>query len=89
MFHENHLHHSHTTTDPSHPHHRRNNGPDHHHNHHQDRKMEEHERVLQWKFWLEGVLIPAVGLPGFLGAPHAHHLYVIRMSVTKNSGKWG
>lgn len=29
--------------------------------------MEEHERVVQWKFWLEGVLIPAVGLPGFLG----------------------
>ena len=22
---------------------------------------------MQWKFWLEGVLIPAVGLPGFLG----------------------
>ena len=33
-------------------------------------RMEEHERVLQWKFWLEGVLIPAVGLPGFLGADH-------------------
>ena len=26
--------------------------------------------MLQWKFWLEGVLIPAVGLPGFLGAHH-------------------
>ena len=25
---------------------------------------------MQWKFWLEGVLIPAVGLPGFLGEDH-------------------
>ena len=25
---------------------------------------------MQWKFWLEGVLIPAVGLPGFLGKDH-------------------
>ena len=32
--------------------------------------MEEQERVMQWKFWLEGVLIPAVGLPGFLGEDH-------------------
>ena len=32
--------------------------------------MEDQERVLQWKFWLEGVLIPAVGLPGFLGKDH-------------------
>ena len=32
--------------------------------------MEEQELVLQWKFWLEGVLIPAVGLPGFLGEDH-------------------
>ena len=32
--------------------------------------MEEQERVMQWKFWLEGVLIPAVGLPGFLGKDH-------------------
>ena len=36
-------------------------------NNHNPCRMEEHERVVQWKFWLEGVLIPAVGLPGFLG----------------------
>ena len=32
--------------------------------------MEEHERVLNWKFWLEGVLIPVVGVPSFLGGDY-------------------
>jgi hypothetical protein len=28
---------------------------------------EENMSLIQWKFWIEGVLIPAVGMPGVCG----------------------
>ena len=28
---------------------------------------EERQLVMQWKFWVEGVLVPVIGVPGIFG----------------------
>ena len=36
---------------------------------------EEKMLLMQWKFWVEGVLIPAVGLPGVCGRIFNVHIF--------------